>query len=118
MRTPAVHTRTGGRRFPRLLLLSILLPLLAGGAAAIAQGPDRKISIDPWQMVLGDDARIESAAAIGSRTLVVWGSSRAGVDRQAHNVLYMQMFEGRIPLGEPHLLTSFDAEPSGHLQVI
>ena len=90
---------------------------MAVGTSAEAQG-DRRISTDPVQMVLPDDARIQAAATIGTRTLAVWGSSRVGSDSLVRRVLDMQMFEGAISAGPPRALTSSDADPFGRLQVL
>jgi|GEM_PF-2984583 len=106
-RTPVLSVR---------LLVPLLLFLLCE-SIAIAQG-DVRLSPPRRRTIIRSDAMVQSAARIGTRTLVAWGTSDWSTDSSTYNLLRMQMLEDTSLLGEQRSVGSADARPFGYVQVI
>jgi hypothetical protein len=87
-------------------------------ASVVAQRPDTRLSGEPLGSILPEDAKIESVAAIGSRTLAVWGTSRFTPDSLVVNTLVMQMLDDTAMLGAQKRIVSDSARPSEFVQVV
>jgi hypothetical protein len=95
------------------LLLAALLP-----QPAAAQRPDIRVSPpDPVTHDIPAGAKIQSAATLGNRTLVVWGTTRGDGDTIA-STLRMQILNGSSPTGDQLQLSSDSARPGRFVQVV
>ncbi|MDB5034930.1 MAG: hypothetical protein JWQ98_2171 [Chlorobi bacterium] len=104
------------RTLRRLALLAFLL-LPAVSAVTVAQ-EDIRLSTDPLQVAIPDDARIQSVGQVDSVRLAVWGSTRLDAAGTVVNTLYMQLLRDTAQLGQPRIVTSPDARPFGYVQVV
>jgi hypothetical protein len=93
----------------RLLIVSVAL--LTGTQVLTAQQPDIRLSTEPTSSTLPAEIQIQSAATIGNRTLVVWGSGALGSKGEFRPILRMQMLEGNQLYGEQHTIHSDEARP-------
>jgi hypothetical protein len=105
------------RFVPAIYIVMLLLGLMANAVTAHAQ-QDIRLSTEPLSMVLPDYAKIQSAARIGDKTLVVWGTTRRISDTHAVSMLVVQMLHDRTPIGIPQTLTTPDARPYDFVQVL
>ncbi len=101
----------------RTLLLFIAL-LATGPAFTHAQQDVRLSPLEPLVDNLPDTYRIQAAETVGSRTLVVWGTSRNVSQEQAAGQLRFQLLDGDNPVGPQRVLTSDDAEPQTFVRVV
>jgi hypothetical protein len=99
-----------------LLLLEILIGLLAPVALCAQQ--DVRLSPEPISYAMPADAQIQSAASIGSKTLVVWGTTVFASDSSIVNQLRMQMLEDTMLYGQQRSLHSEEARPFGVVSVL
>lgn len=97
--------------------LASLLLLLLQSIPLYAQNHDIRLSDDPFQPLLTTEARIQSAASIGSVTLAVWGSTASEGD-SVRPLLYGQFLYDHEPLNIPFIITSTAARPSKFVQVV
>jgi hypothetical protein len=100
------------------LLLSIAAFACIGGTTTHAQNKDVRLSPIYYRAIIPDDAKIQSAARIGTLTLVVWGSSAYAADSSIVGTLHAQLLRDSQPIGSEQLLTSPQARPSGFVQAI
>jgi hypothetical protein len=100
-----------------LVILFSFVVLLAGGASGVGKQVDTHLSHDAAQAVLPDEIRIQSAARIGARRLVVWGTT---VDRSGSvgNALVMQMLVDTVPTGAQQIITPALGTPYSFVQVL
>jgi hypothetical protein len=98
-------------------LATLFVICLAHSIPAGAQSHDRRLSWEQMQPLFPADARIQSAARIGRRTLAVWGAA-TGDDKAIRTVLWMQMLVDDVPTGDPTRLTSSEAMPANYVQVV
>src|ERR1041384_2430419 len=115
-------TRTIYLPMPRTIvsvarLLAPLLLFLLCESIATAQR-DLRLSPPRRRAVIQPDALVQSAARIGARTLVAWGTSDWSADSSTYNLLRMQMLEDTSFLGAQRPAGSADARPFGYVQVI
>ena len=97
----------------------LFIALLATGLAfAQAQQDVRLSPLEPLVDNLPNQYRIQSAETIGSRTLVVWGTSRNVSSEQVAGQLRFQLLDGGTLFGPQRVLTSDDAEPQTFVRVI
>jgi hypothetical protein len=101
-----------------LCLLIVSVALLTGTVVLTAQLPDIRLSTEPTSSTLPTDIQIQSAASIGNRTLVVWGSGALDADSGFRPILRMQMLEGNQLIGEQGTIHSDEARPYGVVRVL
>jgi hypothetical protein len=105
--------RTAAAWLISAVLLATLLP-----QPAAAQRPDVRVSPpDPITHDIPVETKIQSAARIDTRTLAVWGTTRADGDTIA-STLRMQMLDGSSLTGDQTQLSSDSARPGRFVQVI
>lgn len=104
------------KKFPLLLPLFILL---FAAIASPAQVDDIRISPpDPLTYSLPDSAAMQSAATIGDRTLVVWGSMALDDYGMRVATLMMQMVVGGVPVGSPVRINEPSSPPTSMVAVL
>ncbi len=101
----------------RTLILFIAL-LATGPAFTHAQQDVRLSPLEPLVDNLPNQYRIQAAETVGSRTLVVWGTSRNISSEQVVGQLRFQLLDGDRPVGPQRVLTSDDAEPQTFVRVV
>lgn len=101
----------------RTLILFITL-LVTGSTFIHAQQDVRLSPLEPLVDNLPDIYRIQAAETVGTRTLVVWGTSRNVSQELAAGQLRFQLLDGDKPVGPQRVLTSDDAEPQTFVRVV
>jgi hypothetical protein len=102
----------------RLLLLAVVLCEFLATNASFSQHPDIRLPLDPTNYALPFDARIQSAARIGARTLAVFGTTALAPGDSVVNQLRMQVLEGTRLVGPQQSLHSSAARPYGVVSVL
>jgi hypothetical protein len=105
-------------RFPLLALIAPLAVLLLSASRLPAQGRDIRLAPELRDYSLPEEAQIQSVASIGSRHLVVWGTTAFTPDSSVVNVLWMQLLDSSKLLGPSALVHDSTARPYGFVKVI
>jgi hypothetical protein len=101
-----------------IAFLSLLVLSLIAAPALLAQQQDTRLSQGPRNFTMPADAAIQSAATLGRRTLVVFGTTTFAGDSSVINQLRMQMLRDSMADGEQRSLHGPDARPFGAVSVI
>src|SRR5947208_17064865 len=94
----------------RLLPLPVLLLIVS---VATAQHPDVKLSPDTISYAMPTDMLIQSAATIGRKTLVAFGTTAYAPDSSIVSQLRMQMLQDTTLVGGQKSLHGDSARPYG-----
>ncbi len=100
-------------------VVSVAMTFVVCAATSRAQTTtDVRLSGEPTSYALPDDARIQAAASIGNRTLVVWGNSEATGDGSIRTVLDDRILANGIDDGWRPVMHDREARPFGFVAVV